>query len=399
VRVDVIETATGKRRSPGNGEGCSKRRTIAQVCLTLTQASTGVLTAVGHFNDAIASLGFAVPVVSLGGSGALQVGDCCTPVQRIPVLDAQFLGRYGFSPAALKGDFDHLVGDAECFVVHSVYGYHLTWATGIAARLNRPVILVPHGSLDPYCFTYRAFRKYLWLLMHHRRLARVNLVCASDYEAQNALRYVKPATVHTVFWPVDQAPLGSQALSSSPVRQPRVLLFAGRLHPMKRVAETVQAFAALRPAGWTLAIAGPTSEEIPLALLEKLAGDTWGKSIVWLGPLSRETLAGWYRTAVGLVLLSHRENFANVVAEALTEGCPAFVSDRVGLASLVASRGAGLCFSIAGPNDVARALRAVVSLPHDVLSTMRGAAKSCADLFSPEVFKQRVGEILSTLLP
>src|SRR5439155_20774757 len=108
---------------------------------------------------------------------------------------------------------------------------------------------------------------------------------------------------------------------------------AGRLHPSKRTLETVRAFRRLARSGWQLHLAGLPSAEVPLAAVRQEAGAEWDRSIFYRGNLGARELTAAYRCASGVVLLSHGENFANAIAEGIANGCAAFVSDRVGLAS------------------------------------------------------------------
>ncbi len=69
-------------------------------------------------------------------------------------------------------------------------------------------------------------------------------------------------------------------------------------------------------------------------------------------------LAEAYRSSTGVVLFSQGENFANAIAEGVANGCAAFVSDHVGLADEVASRGWGLVFDNRRIHDTAGQLEA-----------------------------------------
>jgi glycosyltransferase involved in cell wall biosynthesis len=121
------------------------------------------------------------------------------------------------------------------------------------------------------------------------------------------------------------------------LRDRRFLLFLGRLHPKKGCDLLIKAMARIRPP-IDLVFAGPISNKEYVCKLKRSAEEL---PIVFAGMLHGDIKSGALAAAEALILPSHQENFGLVVAEALSFGTPALISDQVGVAEDVISWGAG----------------------------------------------------------
>ncbi len=84
-----------------------------------------------------------------------------------------------------------------------------------------------------------------------------------------------------------------------------------------------------------LKIAGDGEEAYINELKQKIAALGIEHKVEWLGWKNREDKFRELMQADLFVLVSHNENFANVVIESLHVGTPVLVSDKVGLAKFV----------------------------------------------------------------
>lgn len=110
----------------------------------------------------------------------------------------------------------------------------------------------------------------------------------------------------------------------------RVLLFAGKIVPEKRVSDFLKALARCRREG--LPVHGLVVGDGPLrGEMERLALSL-GAEAVFTGFLNQSEMARAYVAADALVLPSENETWGLVVNEALACGVPCVVSDRVGCA-------------------------------------------------------------------
>jgi D-inositol-3-phosphate glycosyltransferase len=128
----------------------------------------------------------------------------------------------------------------------------------------------------------------------------------------------------------------------------RMILFVGRIEPLKGVDTLIRAASCLRFqkifAGHTIYLAiiggepdvGPEMMTAEMARLQQLCDDLClGKMVVFLGKRGQDTLPYYYSGAEVLVMPSHYESFGMVALEAMACGTPVIASQVGGLAFLV----------------------------------------------------------------
>jgi len=125
----------------------------------------------------------------------------------------------------------------------------------------------------------------------------------------------------------------------------RMILYVGRIEPLKGVDTLIQAMSCLqwkeqRPVH--LAIIGgdpsasPREMSAEMARLQKLCDDLCvGQTVVFLGKRDQDKLPYYYSAAELVVMPSHYESFGMVALEAMACGTPVIASEVGGLAYLV----------------------------------------------------------------
>jgi len=129
---------------------------------------------------------------------------------------------------------------------------------------------------------------------------------------------------------------------------PRLLLFVGRIEPLKGIDTLIRALATLRQNGamehecYSLAIIGgepdapPEDMSAEMARLKTLCRELgMDDLIVFLGKRSQDTLPYYYSASEILIMPSHYESFGMVALEAMACGTPVVASQVGGLAFLV----------------------------------------------------------------
>jgi glycosyltransferase involved in cell wall biosynthesis len=290
------------------------------------------------------------------------------------------------------------IRQSDIVFIHLLYRFHAVWAARVAGQAGVPVVIVPHGGLDPWVFTYRGFPKKVWLRTHRNLLfgEKSTVLFATEAEARKAERAVNAYRRKVFSWPVERrTPLNGYDERAKGTAACRKLLFVGRLHPMKRVLETIRALRSLNRSDWTLTIAGPPSPEISGVILQRESGELWGHRIHYLGEVPRDQLGPLYAQSDALLLFSHRENFGCVVAEAMCEGLPVAISDGVDIHSLVAKSGSGMVESIDTEEDIARALTRLLDIsPADLTSMGIAGAKLGSEEFRFESFADSLNNLV-----
>jgi glycosyltransferase involved in cell wall biosynthesis len=127
------------------------------------------------------------------------------------------------------------------------------------------------------------------------------------------------------------------------LRNKRLAIFIGRIHPKKGCDMLIEAFhrSFARDPDWHLLIVGPDQLGWQ-ADLERLS-ETLGikDRITWAGMLRGERKWGALAASEIFVLPSHQENFGIVVAEALACGLPVLISNQVNIWREIQSENAG----------------------------------------------------------
>jgi glycosyltransferase involved in cell wall biosynthesis len=210
----------------------------------------------------------------------------------------------------------------------SVFSLHGVWmamhgtTVRFAKRHRIPVLLTPHGSLDPWAMALSRSKKRLARLLYADRvLFGVDCYHALNLEEAQAIRNLGiAAPVAIVPNGVDMPPPVLRA-GQDPIRK---LVFMGRIHGKKGIRELVSAWRTLHqefPA-WELVVAGP--DEVGMrAELEQAAA---GTSVRFVGEVRGEAKATLLRDADAFILPSFSEGLPMTVLEAWSYGLPVLMT-------------------------------------------------------------------------
>lgn len=166
------------------------------------------------------------------------------------------------------------------------------------------------------------------------------------YKAQaNKLTVIPPGVDTSHFYPIP-ADEAKQFIGLKP--QDRMILFVGRIEPLKGVDTLIQAMSHLdmklrnKEHPVHLAIIGgepnvdPHEMSAEMMRLQKMSDDLcMGGAVVFLGKRAQDTLPYYYSAAEVLVMPSLYESFGMVALEAMACGTPVIASEVGGLGYLV----------------------------------------------------------------
>ena len=196
------------------------------------------------------------------------------------------------------------------------------------------------------------------------------LVANTDDEAKDLInRYDADPGCVEVVWPgVDLEIFSPRPTAQARQRlglpvEGKVVLFVGRLQPLKAPDVLVKA-AALLPYPVTLAIVGGPSGnglEHPRALSDLAQSLGIGDRLRLVPPVDRETLADWYAAADVVCVPSHSESFGLVALEAEASGTPVVAAAVGGLPTVVRDGISGLLVEGHNPVDYAAAINRVLN--------------------------------------
>lgn len=119
----------------------------------------------------------------------------------------------------------------------------------------------------------------------------------------------------------------------------RIVLFLGRMAPIKHLELLIDAFAGIEVPSAHLLLVGPQSERRYVKEMKLLAARRGiGGRIHFHGPVYGKRKRSLLADADLLVLSSYTENFGNVVAEAVLSGVPVVVTEGCGIAPYIRDR-------------------------------------------------------------
>jgi len=355
--------------TPAANAGDSTRRLrILQVVPTYFPAIRygGPIRSVHALSKSLAARGHDVHVFTTSVDGPNDLDfDASNPVEldgvKVRYFPVRFLRRLYWSPpmaAALRNE----VADFDVLHLHSVF----LWPTWVAARIAHskhvPYVVSPRGSLGREVIRRKStLLKSAWIHLIEQRTLRESSAVHSTSEIEtdeiNALG-LNTSRIFCVPNGVD-SPMEHAALAAGPyseIARPYAL-FLGRINWKKGLDRLLKAWQLIPDL--TLIIAGNDEEGYRNKLEALIREYDLNTRVRFLGPVSDEHKWALYENAALFILPSYAENFANVVAEAMSMGCPVIVTPEVGLSGLVRESGAGIVADGA-PQPLSEAIRTLI---------------------------------------
>lgn len=253
------------------------------------------------------------------------------------VHQAPFLGpsSFGLAPGMLR----RVAGtDADLLHTHGLWTF-----PSLAARLargRRPYVVSPHGMLEAWALAQSTSRKRLAAAAYERAhlegAACLHALSASEADAIRAFGLTKPIAIipNGVDLPEPGRRPPPPAWRSRLPEDARILLFLGRIHPKKGLAELVEAWCRmdrekLAPP-WHLVIAGMGKPEDEAGLRRHVAA-TGAHDIHLVGPQVGAEKRATFEAAHAFVLPSKSEGLPMAVLEAWAHGLPVMMTPECNL--------------------------------------------------------------------
>lgn len=267
--------------------------------------------------------------------------------------------------------------DPDLIHTHGLWVYNSAVATRWARRTGRPLVISPHGMLDPWAVRNSRWKKRLagWLYEHaHLRQAKcLHALCRSEAESIRAFGLknhiaVIPNGIHLPASPPNRGPAWQDELPNGG----KVLLFLSRIHPKKNLVGLLRGWSEVKGGvdPWHLAIAGldEGGHEQELRRLSRQLGIE--EKVHFIGPQFGDAKAAAYHHADAFVLPSFSEGLPMVVLEAWAHRLPALVTPACNLPEGIRS---GAALEIGTDSaGIAKGLEMLFAMPDAELSTMGG---------------------------
>lgn len=242
-------------------------------------------------------------------------------------IDAPVVGPrgFGFAPALARRLCDVA---ADLVHLHGIWMYPSRVVCQWSATARRPRLVSPHGMLDPWAIANSAWKKRIAAALYERR----NLAGAACLHALNTAE-AKAIRAFGLSNPIAVVPNGVDL--PSPADRPatgggKTLLYLGRLHPKKGIAELLQAWAIVGKervaADWRLLVAG-WDDGGHLAALERQAEELGiTDRVAFPGPLFGKQKVQALASATAFILPSFSEGLPMAVLEAWSYRLPVLMT-------------------------------------------------------------------------
>jgi glycosyltransferase involved in cell wall biosynthesis len=353
---------------------------------TLDPSVGGVAPAVLSLSRGLAQRGHKIDIVTLDDPAAQWLANVDLPVH---ALGAGATG-YRYSKQLLPW----LRGHGEKYdrvIVNGLWQYLSFAAWRCFHGTSTPYFVFPHGMLDPWfkkTFPFKHLKKWLYWPWAEYRVLRdaAAVVFTSEEERVQARKSFWLYRCREEVSPLgleSPAPISSQAKETFLARYPqlrdtRILLFLGRLHPKKGCDILIDALP--RDSGLenmvSLVLAGPDQIGWEKYLRTRVTHLDIAPRIVFTGMLQGEMKQGALASADAFILPSHQENFGMSVVEALAVGLPVLISERVNIWREIDADRAGYVESDDLPGTT-RLIERWMATPPAEREVMRANARRC----------------------
>jgi glycosyltransferase involved in cell wall biosynthesis len=258
-------------------------------------------------------------------------------------------GGFLYAPAMARM-LNERVSSMDAVHTHLPFIYPTYAAARAAFAANKPLFYHQRGVLDPQRLAFRRVKKKVYLeLVEKSILNRAEMLVALTAHEVSTFRSIgvqTPCRVvpNGVELPRPELDVELRAQDKWGIaHDAKVVLFLGRIHPLKGVRLLVEAFSqACGPGTNTqLVVAGPDEDGEAARLQTRVDRLALRSSVLFPGPIDSKDKALLFARATLFCLPSVSEGFSMAVLEALASGVPVLLSPECNFREVEGAR-AGL---------------------------------------------------------
>ena len=294
---------------------------------------------------ALSERGHSVEVLTTSANGKRNLPSNCgghVDLGRVLVRYCARIGTVGVFSIELLLLLPGFVRRADVIHLSYVYSFPTMPTLFCALVLQKPVLWCPRGAMQSWDGTRRMWAKKWWLrlcaLIAPRRL---HFHVTSVEEREDTIKFFPGRSAHVIPNGLDCVNLAPKNRTDSQYLR---ILFLGRLDVQKGIERLIEACSMLDDSwgtNWTLVIAGPGDDKYRFELVTLASQLRLGERVKFMGLVEGPEKELVFECSDILVLPSYRENFGNVVVEALARGIPVIASQGTPW-KILEDRGCGL---------------------------------------------------------
>lgn len=269
----------------------------------------------------------------------------------IKCIRSMFFHRWGFAPN-LKRELEPLINAADIVMVNGVMSYPTTIAANLCRKLKKPYIIAAHGGLMPYKLKEKRRRQFMFdhvIMSILDNAAVVQAICENERQSLINLGLKTPVTVIPNGVDIADNIVAKPTLPDyieKILQNKRLVLFMGRLTPIKGLDELLPAWAKVTARkqfkNCMLAIAGPDEKGYLKTVQNLISRYCLNDNVIITGLVTGKTKEALIARSDFYVLSSYSEGFSMAVLENLAAAKPVIITEGCNFPEIVQA-GAGIC--------------------------------------------------------
>ncbi|MBT8427505.1 MAG: glycosyltransferase [Erythrobacter sp.] len=327
----------------------------------------------------------------------LHAEDTSQDAWRFGGIEAHLVDQSGPAAFGFAPDLPEALDEArlDLLHLHGIWQYPSLAAADWANATGRPLVISPHGMLDPWITSRNAWKKHLARALWERRAWRSAAAfhALTDAEAHDIANETRGARIALV-----ANPAPALSVRDETPRGPSVL-YLGRIHEKKNLSALIAGWITARPdlpEGATLTVAG-WGDDAGIDMLEHAMRDHREVGIEFVGTAFGSQKAALLDLARFVILPSLSEGLPMAILEAWAAGVPTIMTEHCHLPQGFASGAAIRCGTQS--EEIREAL---VDGLHKSESEWQGMSRAALDLaggpFGSGTISQRWEELYGVLL-
>jgi len=292
-----------------------------------------------------------------------------------------------FVPRRFRARVSGLARRADVFHSHGVWQFLNHHASEAAREAGIAHVISPRGAFSEWALGRSAWKKAvagrLYVGRDLRQAACFHALTAG--EARDIRAYGLRNPIAVIPNAVDLAPFASLPGRSSAwrrwpeLRDKSVVLFLGRIHPIKGLANLIEAWRRVAPGcrRWHLVVAGPDESGQVRQLRAAVEEAGLQSCVTFAGLVAGDAKLGLLAAADVFCLPSFTEGFSMALLEALACRLPILITDRCHF-DRARPDGCG-CVVEPSPGGIERGLRQLLGLPSEALRRMGVRGRSIVE--------------------
>lgn len=220
--------------------------------------------------------------------------------------------------------------------LHEIWDHPIYQASKVCRLSAKPYLITAHGSLEPWCLNQRKWKKLVYSRLIGQRVLR-GAACLHALTTAEIDGFVKfglknqftviPNGVEPEDFAVTPEPEEAEATWGE-LRGRRVVLFLGRIHPKKGLADLLRAWKSVVACHQDalLVIAGPDEFGHRARLEDIIQDEALNEDVLFTGMVSGKSKFALLSRADVFVLPSHSEGFSAAVLQAMAAGLPCLLT-------------------------------------------------------------------------